>query len=337
MASCLNLEDPAMLRIYSTREQKFLTLPGTGDLQLTSEMIWIDLSQPSPEEEVALEKQLGFDLPTREEMKDIEPSSRLYQENGVTYMTAAVVVHADGDDPEITNVGFILAGGRLITIRYAEPKPFAHFSNFIARESISYANGAALLAGLLEALVDRLAEILEKTGAEIDAIGKRVFYRRSMKGKRVSGEVLEGILNEIALHQNKIGKVRDSLVSLSRLASYCSLTAPVTQEAAITELLRSVAKDIPPLTDHATYLSGNLTFMLDAALGLINIEQNAIIKIFSVAAVVFLPPTLVASIYGMNFEFMPELHWVFGYPMALALMILSAIVPYGFFKSRGWL
>jgi magnesium transporter len=317
MASCLNLEDPAMLRIYSTREQKFLTLPGTGDLQLTSEMIWIDLSQPSPEEEVALEKQLGFDLPTREEMKDIEPSSRLYQENGVTYMTAAVVVHADGDDPEITNVGFILAGGRLITIRYAEPKPFAHFSNFIARESISYANGAALLAGLLEALVDRLAEILEKTGAEIDAIGKRVFYRRSMKGKR--------------------GKVRDSLVSLSRLASYCSLTAPVTQEAAITELLRSVAKDIPPLTDHATYLSGNLTFMLDAALGLINIEQNAIIKIFSVAAVVFLPPTLVASIYGMNFEFMPELHWAFGYPMALALMILSAIVPYGFFKSRGWL
>jgi magnesium transporter len=326
-----------MLRIYSTAEQKFLTLPGTSELRLSPDMIWLDLNQPSPEEEAALERQLGFDLPTREEMKDIEPSSRLYQENGVTYMTAAILVHADGDEPEITNIGFLLAGGRLITIRYAEPKAFISFSNFIARESISYAGGATLLAGLLEALVDRLAEILERTGTEIDAIGKRVFHRRGVKGRRVSGGVLEGILNEVALHQNKISKVRDSLVSLSRVASYCLLSAPVAQDTAITEHMRSVAKDIPPLTDHATYLSNNLTFMLDAALGLINIEQNAIIKIFSVAAVVFLPPTLVASIYGMNFEFMPELHWAFGYPMAIGLMILSAVVPYGFFKNRGWL
>jgi magnesium transporter len=325
-----------MIRLYSTEQKKFIIFEDIQGFALPADALWIDLVWPSPEEEETLEDFLGFDLPTREELKDIEPSSRLYFENGVTYMTATVIWKADTDEPETTPVGFVLANDRLITIRYAEPKPFSAFAAYAGRHPEICGSGAEMLVGLLDALTDRIAEILEFTGIDIDIILRRVFSRKRDK-HRPSSQDLENILTNVAFHQNMTSKVRDSLVSLGRMVSFLLLSPPIAQKTELAEHLRSLTRDIQSLTDHVSFLSNNISFMLDAALGLINLEQNAIVKIFSVAAVVFLPPTLVASIYGMNFAAMPELHWHFGYPMAIILMILSAILPYLWFKKRGWL
>jgi magnesium transporter len=144
-------------------------------------------------------------------------------------------------------------------------------------------------------------------------------------------------LAKLGRSQSLNAKARDSLVSLARLISFASLSDQIEANRDHRDHLKSLQRDVQSLTDHSSYLSSNITFLLDAALGLINIEQNAIIKIFSVAAVVFLPPTLVASIYGMNFEQMPELKFAHGYPMALILMVISAVVPLWWFRKKGWL
>ena len=196
--------------------------------------------------------------------------------------------------------------------------------------------GESVLVALLEAIVDRLADILERAGRDIDQISRAVFRHRADKPTRSHDfqEMLEAIGRKGDLTSN----IRDSLVTLERLVGFlCQAMLPRKNGRDMRDRVKTLARDIRSLEDHASFLSQKITFLLDATLGMINIEQNAIIKIFSVAAVVFLPPTLVASIYGMNFEFMPELGWHLGYPLALVVMIGSAILPYLYFKRRGWL
>lgn len=326
-----------MHRAYSRTLQNFRSLESISPDALGDDLIWIDLDHPTVEEEKALEAWLGVELPTREEMKDIEPSSRLYREDGATYMTAALVWKAETDAPELTNVGFVLVRDRLVTIRYAEPKPFRVFSAHAEREKTVLPGGAATLVTLLEGIVDRSADILERAAQQIDEIGRDVFRPRQPGMSRRSGRDLESALTQIALRQNLTTKTRESLVSLARLTSFLMLAPEIVENPESREHLKTVSRDISSLTDHSSYLLSNISFLLDASLGLVNIEQNQIIKIFSVAAVIFLPPTLVASSYGMNFEHMPELRWVYGYPMAIGLMIVSAIIPYLWFRRKGWL
>jgi magnesium transporter len=326
-----------MHRAYSRTLQRFKTLEALTPESLSDDLIWIDLDHPTLDEERALEQWLGIELPTREEMKDIEPSSRLYVEDGATYMTAALIWKVDTELPELTNVGFVLFKDRLITIRYAEPKPFRVFSAHAEREKTVLTGGAATLVTLLEGIVDRSADILERSAAQIDEIGRAVFQPRPPGAPRRAARDLEAALTQIALRQNVTTKTRESLVSLGRMASFLMIAPEIVADRESREHLKMVSRDISSLTDHASYLLSNISFLLDASLGLVNIEQNQIIKIFSVAAVIFLPPTLVASSYGMNFEHMPELRWVFGYPMAIGMMIVSAIIPYLWFRRKGWL
>jgi magnesium transporter len=325
-----------MLNVYFASKNRFEKHDDLSALVLMPDMAWLDLLNPSAVEEKKIESLLGFELPTREEMQDLEPSSRLYEENGVLYMTATILWKADTDEPESANISFILSRERLVTVRYAEPKPFTTFSQYAAREGNSCTDAPSTLVNLLEAIVDRAAEILEFTGKAVDDLTRHAFTR-SAKGKRRGGGDLEDILRTVAVHQNMTAKVRDSLVSLGRMTGFVALAPSIKGNLDHSSRMASLTHDIKSLTDHASFLSTNISFMLDASLGLINIEQNAIIKIFSVAAVVFLPPTLVASIYGMNFAIMPELHWSFGYPVALGLMVISAILPYLWFKQKGWL
>jgi len=327
-----------MTNIYSTRSNNILEIDTGGPVTLEDDVIWLDLLNPTPEEEKGYEHQLSIDLPMREELKSIEPSSRLYKENGALYMTATVVSSSLTGVPQATAIGFILHNHRLITIRYAEPRAFKIFSNFVMRHPHEYNEGAELLGGLLEAIVDRIAEVMESIGAEVDAISTDIFAGRTDKPQNMaSGAKLGEALKQIALRQNLMAKIRDSLVSLGRVTRFLCLSEQVIKNHALDEQLRSVDRDIASLTDQASFLSANITFLLNASLGLISIEQNAIIKIFSVAAVAFLPPTLVASIYGMNFDHMPELHLRHGYLLALGLMVLSAAVPYFWFKHKKWL
>lgn len=304
--------------------------------ELPRNAVWIDMVEPTREEEAQIERLLGLEVPTREDMKDIEPSSRLYVESGAVFLTASLVWKADTELPTLTDVAFILAGERLVTIRYAQPKSFALFIGALQRVPPERRTGVALLAMLLETIVDRTAEILEQTVSRIDILSTHVFGDR-MKKVRRPANYLEEKLKDVAGYHRTVSKVRDSLSSLSRLLTFLNTIPAMQQDREVKDLCRNVSRDVQSLSEHASFIAGNITFLLDASLGLINIEQNSIIKIFSIASVVFLPPTLVASIYGMNFDVMPELHFAHGYPISLMLMVVSAVVPFFFFRWKGWL
>ncbi|HEX8048390.1 magnesium transporter CorA family protein [Rhizobium sp.] len=304
--------------------------------QLPDNAVWIDMVEPSREEETNIERLLGLEVPTREDMKDIEPSARLYVENDAVFLTASLLWKADTNLPMLTDVAFILTGHRLVTIRYARPKSFALFIAALQRIPQDRLTGISLLAKLLETIIDRTAEVLEQTVAGIDILSAHVFGDRVKKIRRPAN-YLEEKLKDIAGYHRTISKVRDSLSSLSRLLTFLNTIPAMQQDKEAKELCRNVSRDVQSLSEHASFVAGNITFLLDASLGLINIEQNSIIKIFSIASVVFLPPTLVASVYGMNFELMPELHFAYGYPASLLLMVISAIVPFFFFRWKGWL
>jgi magnesium transporter len=326
-----------MLNVYVADGRGCLTkVDAAADVALPSEAIWLDLMAPTAEEERRVEALLGVEVPTREEMQEIEVSSRLYQENAALYMTATVVSQAQSERPVTSAVSFILAGDRLVTVRYADPQPFVLFAARCQRSPVPRGRGDAVLAGLLDALIDRIADVLEHIGLEVDAISHEVFEHPATS--RV-GRDFHDILRRLGRRGDLTSKVRESLVGVGRLLMFFGQAGTANTKVAkdLRNRLRTMTRDVRSLTEHASFLSGKINFLLDATLGMINIEQNAIIKIFSVVAVVFLPPTLIASVYGMNFEAMPELHWAFGYPLALALMVGSALAPLLYFKRRGWL
>jgi magnesium transporter len=325
-----------LIRAYRTDGSAEILGPDSAKDHISPDIIWIDLISPSVEEEHAVERAIGIPLPTREELKDIEPSSRLYVEHDAVYMTASLIYKVDTAMPQLTDIAFILHDNRLITIRYAEPKSFALFSASLLRQNDQCKSGAILLGSLLETVIDRTAEVLEVLATRLDALSVTVFVDRKA-AKRRPPRFLEDKLLDIAAHHQLVSKVRDSLVSLSRLVTFLRSQTVMRTDEEAAELCGIVASDIQSLGEHAAFVGNNITFMLDASLGLINVEQNAIIKIFSIASVVFLPPTLVASIYGMNFRMMPELDWSFGYPMAIVAMLISAVIPFLFFRWKGWL
>jgi magnesium transporter len=319
-----------MLRVLRHGAPGFDLVGLSADWRLPDDAVWIELVDPTRAEEVAVEKSIGLLLPTREEMAEIEASSRLYQEDGGTFMTATVLVNADGDLPTAAPVTFVLTGDRLVTIRYVEPKAFKVFAAQAERQPSLCPGGAQTFLGLLDAIVDRTADIIERTAGEVETQSRVIF-------SRPRGAAFEAILNRLGRAQNVNAKARDSLISLARLLSFAVLAEQFTGDKELRDHLKSLQRDVQSITDHSGFLSGNITFLLDAALGLINIEQNSIFKIFSVFSVMFLPPTLVAGIYGMNFEHMPELRWLHGYPFAIGLMLVAALGPLMWFRRRGWL
>jgi magnesium transporter len=304
---------------------------------LPPEAVWIDLLRPDRGDDEIVERLIGASVPTREEMQEIEASSRLYSENGARYMTATVLYGIDNDLPRLTPVTFILTAKTLVTVRYEEPKPFALFIARAVKEGHDAPCSAEVVfAELLEAVVDRLADVLERVSAEIDIISGNIFSE--YPGGRVRKRRYQDVMRRLGQKGDLLSKARESLASIHRLVQFCGTErVGVAVGSEVRQQLRSVAGDVHSLSDHANFLINKVTFLLDATVGLVSIEQNEIIKLFSVMAVIFLPPTLVASIYGMNFEVMPELQWKYGYLLALGLMVLSAIMPYAFFKWKRWL
>jgi magnesium transporter len=303
-----------------------------GDL---AAMVWIDLLNPSADEEALLEAQFGVDIPTREEMQRLEISGRLYQEDAAVFMTATLPARTDSDDLLMGAVAFVLVGGKLVTVRYHEPRAFKTFPLRAAQTSLGCTDGETVLLALLEATVDRMADILERTEAEVDAISRDIFRGENAKGVHRN---LMATLQLIGRKGDLVSHVSESLLSLDRLAGYLGQTMAERGDGKERRgRVRTLTHDVKSLVEHAALLSHKITFLLDATLGMINIEQSNIIKIFSIAAGVFLPPTLIASIYGMNFSFMPELRWTYGYPLACGLMLASAVLPFWYFKRRGWL
>ena len=300
---------------------------------LPEHAVWIDLVAPTVQEDRMVEQYLGIAVPTREEMQEIEVSSRLYLENGARYMTATLMCQSETATPITTPVTFILAGHRLTTVRYDDPRPFAIVTNKLGRACSAKATGDNVMMELLDAVIDRSADILERIGAEIDQISHTIF-----EPDADATPSYNDVLKALGRKGDLTSKVRESLVSIGRLLLFLANEAETMKWAkdARTQV-QSMQRDVVSLTDHASYIANKVTFLLDAMLGVVNIQQNAIIKIFSVAAVVLMPPTLVASIYGMNFKHMPELDFEFGYPLAIAVMVLAAVLPYMWFKWKKWL
>jgi magnesium transporter len=306
------------------------------DKPLPADALWIDLVEPTPADDRLVEAHLGISIPTRQEMADIEPSEILYRENSASYMTARIICHAETEQPKLVNVTFILTERALVTVRYDEPRSFSMFASRAVKPGGCGHQPEAVLDGLIETVIDRAAEVLANVGTDIDKLSHAVFETDRRGVRRTAG--FRGALRALGRKGDVISKVRESMVSIERLLLFLSASMRRPSRAhGFQAEWRTAIRDVQSLEEHATFLSNKVQFLLEATLGLIGMEQNDIIKLFSVMAVVFMPPTLIASIYGMNFKYMPELEWEFGYPMAIAMMIVAAVAPYVFFRWKQWL
>ncbi|MDF1757802.1 MAG: magnesium transporter CorA family protein [Legionellaceae bacterium] len=305
----------------------------SDNAELIKDSIWVDMVSPSAQEYTAIEEYLGFKIPSRAEMVEIELSSRLYVENDTLFMTAAMISDSDSPNPTLDPVTFILTANHLITIRYIEPRSFVLFKSRVKKMGHTYDDALGLLIEVLEVTVDRLADILEYIGHGVDEFSKKIFHARDTEGSRDYRKLLQ----EIAASSDLNTKTQESLVTFNRLVAYLTQVAGGRVDKDNKAKLATLRKDILSLSHHTHFLSTKVSFLLDATLGLVSIEQNNIIKIFSVAAVIFLPPTLIASIYGMNFKFIPELSWRYGYAVAIGLMFFAAWAPFKYFKHKKWL
>jgi magnesium transporter len=299
---------------------------------------WIDLEEPTREEEKLAERFLGLPIPTRDDLEEIEPSSRLYEQNGALYLTLGTLSGVQEGQPTSEPIGFVLAGQRLVTIRYASPKPVRAFILHAERDPTLVKDGLSTLIGLVDAIVDRLADELEASGSEMETISTGIFAKEADE-RRIPARQLTALLTRIGRAQSLLARIRETTVSTIRLLSFLTGSPRLHQPNCEPHRnhIASLQTDASALLDHAGYLGDNMTFLLDAALGLISVEQNAAMKLFSWAALVFLPPTLIAGIFGMNFHHMPELDWVWGYPASLGLMLASAILPLWYLRSKGWI
>jgi magnesium transporter len=324
-----------VLSVFVPQSQGLARVPFESSAPLPPEALWLDLLEPSQAEERAVEEALRINVPTREEMREIEASNRLYEENGGIYMTATIVTKLDTDLPQSTQVTFILTGSHLVTNRYTDPLPFRRFISYAETHPATCTSAVMLLAGLLESIVNRIADVIERVAADLDQISAEVFattHRRS-GGSRD----FRAVLSRIGQSGELVSKARESLVSIGRLLVFVqqSTTTQMTQDARTR--FRTLSRDVIAMSDHASFLGDKAAFALDATLGMVTIDQNNILKIFSVVTVFLLPPSVIAGIFGMNFEHMPWLHEGWGVSAALGLMVASAVLPYLVFKQKRWL
>jgi magnesium transporter len=301
-----------------------------------SRVWWLDLLEPSDQERASVEERCGFALPSREDLSEVESSSRIGEEDGVLFLSMPFVSPA-GEQPP-SPVGFVLSKDVLVTIRYARLRSFDAMAAKFTRNDAPR-NSVETFAALIDEIVDLNADLLEGIGADLDALSRAVFRRPGQNRRQAtrSNQALQNNLIEVGSAGDRLSRIRDSLLGLQRIVPFVSGIERDWIPPAIVARLKTAQSDLLSLTDYETHLSDKVQFMLDAVLGFINTKQNEIFTVLTVVSVVGIPPTLVAGIYGMNFKNMPELDWAWGYQYGLALIVLSTLVPILWFKWRGWL
>jgi len=321
-----------MLTIYDSNGRNLS--PHDKSQPITADTIWFDLVNPTKEEDNWVENLLKISVPTRAEMREIEASSRFYSENGASYMTGFIVHRADEQTLASSTLTFILTGNALVTVRYTESKAFPIFLARVERGDATCHTGAGIMIGLIETLIERQADLIEDIQDRVEKLAKGIFDLRKRRRRDTKLDVLlkgTGTQGDIA------ARATESATSLMRVLHVFRNTAEERScDAKTLQRIDTADKDLSSLGEHMRFVSERIGFLLNATLGLISNEQNQIIKLFSVMAVMLMPPTLVASVYGMNFRHMPELGWVEGYPMALGMMAVSALIPYLYFRAKGW-
>ena len=330
-----------MMTFYGLREGRLVRLhiASTTGLPALADTLWIDLLDPSHDEEKAVETLLNLQVPTRQEMAEIEESSRLYEDRGALVMTAVVIDGAGEGRPARAQVTFVLTQTHLVSVRYADPVPFRTFEAKCQRQPELHTSSDRILASLLDSIVERAADVLELVAADLNEVSVRLFFdddQPRRRPKRAEDE-LQVLIKRLGRRNMTMAILRESVLSLSRLVPFLRQGTSEWLTDDGTRRLKMIERDLRSLSAYEGQLSSEIVYLHEATLGLINLAQNRIIKVFSIAAVLFLPPTVVGTIYGMNFEGMPELKWAFGYPFALVMMSLSAAAPYYWFKRKGWL
>jgi magnesium transporter len=303
-----------------------------GDLR---QALWIDLYEPSREEEQRVEAGLGIEIPTRDEMREVESSSALYREHDATFVTVRVVERTEGRQPSLSAMTLIVRGNHFVTIRYAEPTSFRQFIARTQKSDNTFHSATSALLCLLETVVDRDADLLEFIADSLDPVSQEIFSQNAADMDNIAAVDLGAQLKRIGTAGELASRIRESLHSIGRAVPF--LQQLVEDKPELATRLKTLGHDVQSLLEHDNFLQTQIQFLLDSNIGLISIQQNAIMKTLSVAAVIFMPPTLIGSVYGMNFEHMPELRWHYGYLFALGMMVLSAAGPLIYFRLKRWL
>jgi magnesium transporter len=328
-----------MLTVYpaAAEPQAASPLP-SGHGNMHDGALWIDMLDPDEPTRQLVEATTGLHVPTRDELSEIESSSRLSRIGETIYLSMPGLVRGDGGEARTSPVGFVLAPDRLLTVRFSHLPSFETYAARCRMGSNTDRTSTALLLGIFETLIDRIADVLEREGEELDSVSRRVFRpsaTRRIRPRRTETE-LRALLRNLGRVGDLVSNIRDTLMGLGRTIPYILANAPWITPDQKTRF-KTLRADINSLTDYDAHLAGKVQFLLEATLGFIGIEQNNIIRVLTVVSVVGVPPTFFASMWGMNYKGMPELDWAFGYPFALMVIILSAVLPLVWFRIRGWL
>lgn len=299
-----------------------------------ADAIWIDLIAPDRDETARL-RDLGVDVPTLADMEEIEISNRLYREVGVDTMTAVLPGERGDGNRVAMPVSFILSPQRLVTVRHHSPRPFLTYPERGERSTLGCSTPHRLFIGLVEEIVARMADILENSGRLLDDTTLMIFETQSRRGQ---SERLQAALRQVGHEAEAMARIRLCLLTVERmLAFYIATIDEQPESPRLRPVIKGQLRDVQALEVHADFLASRVSLAVDTTLGMINLEQNNTVRILSVVAALFLPPTLIASIYGMNFDAMPELHKSWGYPMALALMAATAAGTWLVLRWKRWL
>lgn len=326
-----------MLNIYKCQDGRLIHL----DPPEAGAGLWFDLENPTAEELAFVTRETGLSLPEHDDITEIENSARLAANGPALTMTMPIVTRTE-NGLQAADCGFVLAPDHLVTLRFA---PSIVFAQFPAQPHDTALDSAHVFALLLEAITDRQADALEKLRRDLDTLSHQIFHHRFAGSKKSKSDSkirkrnveaeLQGVLVTLGRDYDTISFLRDSQLGIARIAPYTEISAPWLPKPVVKKL-QSVAKDVVSLNEFSTHLTDKVQFLLDTTLGLINIAQNSLIKVLTVVSIVGIPPTLIAGIYGMNFQHMPELSWAWGYAYGLSLIAISTIVPIVWFKWRGW-
>lgn len=317
-----------MIRAFALDHARLVGLDETSRDQL-NDAIWIDLIDPSDDERSVLKLGLDQTLAEEHELEDLEASARFFEDEDGLHLHSFFYRLDDDDYADISTVAFTIRDGRLFTLRERDLPAFRLYRMRSRRMKLLDSNAYELLLDLFETKIEQLADVIETVYADLENMSHVI-----LDGKQ-EGDSLNEALSDLTELEDVSSKVRLCLMDTQRALSFLLRKTRLPNNQL--EQARDIMRDIESLQPHNESLFQKVNFLMQAAMGFINIEQNRIMKFFSVVSVMFLPATLVASTYGMNFEFMPELHFKYGYPMAICLMIVAAASPYLYFKRKGWL
>jgi magnesium transporter len=312
--------------------------PRSGAREAQTQAIWIDLCNPIPGESAEVEGLTGLGLPSRDSLSEIESSSRLRVHEGVLSMGISMVSHDDAGSLQISPIGFVLSRDRLVTIRFGTWHAFDVVAESFDETRTTPTSSLEVFIDLCDEIISRLADSLEHAATELRKISVATFHAPDEKGGKVvrSNRIIRAKLRHIGRLGDRISESRDALLGVGRAVNFaCELTKDWSDDR-LGARMKSLQQDVASLDDYQVHLSDKVQFLLDAMVGLIGIAQNDVFKVLTIVSIVGIPPTLIAGIYGMNFKNMPEYNWALGYPYGLAVIALSAILPLGWFKWRGW-